>query len=125
MHFAMCANRATEAGADFVITQIKMGAALAARRRIDRGINFLSRFAFKTFDDRAALRFPETFDLVHDRRFLARRGRSRFQLARRAEFYLNLFRGRWNKSAAALPAHRAFDGSIFHLLEAAVRTFHT
>ena len=67
MDFAVRANRATKARRDFVILQIDVRAARWTNRRAGRGTDLLFRFAFETFDQRAALPSPETFDFSKNR----------------------------------------------------------
>ena len=120
MHVAASPNRSAKAGDDFVIAQINVRAAGRAdcRRRCAR--NLLFPFTFETLDNATGLPLPKILEsakdgggsLLRERFFLC----SQLQAG---------FRRKGRKGTAALPADRTFRRRVFHLLEAAVRTFRT
>src|SRR4029453_7062415 len=120
MHIAAGANASTEATSDFIIAQVNVRAARRTdcRRRGTR--NLLFAFTLETLDDGTGLPLPKILEFAKDRCGGLRRSRffGRPQLQAR-------FRCERSKRAAALAADRTLGRRVFHLLEAAVRTFRT
>ncbi len=127
VHLALRADRAAEAGGDFVVAEIEMRAALRANRGAGGTRDLLLRFAIEAFDDRILLLTPQSLKPLQQRPPLCR-GRG---------FVLACLRGmNWSQPdlglpnsrrecGATLPAHCALRGGVVLLFEAAVRTFHT
>jgi len=120
MHIAAGANASTESAGDFVIAQVNVGATGWTNCRCRGAGNLLFAFTFETFDDRSGLPLPKILELAKNRRGSLRR--RRFFVCPQLQAW---FRCERSKRAAALAAERTLGRRIFHLLEAAVRTFRT
>jgi hypothetical protein len=120
MYIAASANASTETAGDFVIAQIDMGTARRTDCRCRSTRNLLFAFTFEALDNGICLPLPKILEFAKKRRGSLRRNRffGRPQLQDR-------FRRERSKRAAALAAHRTLGRRVFHLLEAAVRTFRT
>ena len=120
MHVTAGANASTEPARDFVVAQVNMRAA----GRTDGGRrgarNLLFAFTLETLDDRTGLPLPKIFEFAKDRRGCLRR--RRFFCPPQLQARL---RSEGSKRATTLAADRTLGRRVFHLLEAAVRTFRT
>src|SRR5262245_4124255 len=120
MQIASGANASTEPAGDFVIAQVNVRAAGGADCGLRGTRNLLFASTFETLDDQTGLPRPKLLEFAEDRWGSLRRCRffGRPQLQAR-------FRCERSKRAAALAAQRTLGRRVFHLLEAAVRTFRT
>src|SRR5215510_1465900 len=120
MHVTTGANASTEPTSDLVIAQVNVRATRRTNCRCRGTRNLLFAFTFETLDDRTGLPLPKIFEFAKDRRGCLRRRRFFCPPQLQARF-----RSERSKRATTLAADRTLGRRIFHLLEAAVRTFRT
>src|ERR1700730_1518574 len=118
MNIATSPNGPTEAGRDFVITEIDVCATPGAVCRCGGVTDFVFPLTFETRHGATSRPAPKSLESFG--RGYLRRGRD---ILFRAQLQFR-FRRRWGKRTAALAAHRAFRRHILHLLKATMRTFH-